>query len=315
MQMPQDDLDLSEHLVDFLQDCQHRDLSQRTINTYRTSIRQYIASQGEALPTRPSVRRWLTSMSDLAPSTRSIRLASVRALCSFLVVEKIIPDNPLKDLRGPKLDPLPVDPYTAAEVQAMLDACGYGSFIAKRDAAILTLFITTGMRLSEVAGIRLQNVDTANMSILLPKTKSRKPRTVPYGHPFAIVLKRYLRQRQRHKFADSPYLWIGERNPSLSVHATDTVVRKVGRKAGVPNARAHRFRHSFAVTWLAEGGSETGLMTVAGWSNSNLIRRYAAAKRDDLARDEYKRLFGGKLKGSPLTPPKDFNPARPAMSS
>ena len=138
------------------------------------------------------------------------------------------------------------------------------TFAARRDAAIIAVFTATGIRLSELAGIRYDPHDPARSDLDLHAREIRiagkagKPRTVKIGHQAARNLDRYLRARARHPQAWRPQLWLGinSRGPLTATGIYQIIARR-GRQAGV-TAYPHRFRHHFSHTWLDLRRSRTG---------------------------------------------------------
>ncbi len=130
---------------------------------------------------------------------------------------------------------------------------------------------------------------------IVPRTKGRRARTVPFGKKTAAALDRYERQRRRHHSADLPWFWVG-RMGRLSDSGISQVVVRVGREAGLGRVNPHKFRHSFAHRWLAEGGQEGDLMMVAGWKDRQMLSRYGASAAAERAVDAHHRLgLGDKL--------------------
>jgi site-specific recombinase XerD len=121
-------------------------------------------------------------------------------------------------LRAPKVTATAVPVFTSVELSELEKACRGRSFAARRDAAIIAVFTATGIRLSELAGIRYHPGDHARSDLDLHareiriRGKGSKPRTVKIGHQAARGLDRYLRARAQHAQAHRPQLWLGVNN-------------------------------------------------------------------------------------------------------
>ncbi len=121
--------------------------------------------------------------------------------------------------------------------------------------------------------------------------KGAKDRYAPLSDPTCEALDRYIRARRRHTNADSPKLWLGEREPfTLGYAGLWKTLKGRGKLAGVGDVHPHRFRHTFADRWLDKGGSEGGLMTVAGWDDPAMVRRYSKRRAAVRAMSEARRL-------------------------
>jgi site-specific recombinase XerD len=129
--------------------------------------------------------------------------------------------------------------FTSGELSDLENACRGSTFAARRDAAIIAVFTATGIRLSELAGIRHNPGDPARSDLDLQARKIRiagkagKPRTVKIGHQAARSLDRYLRARARHPQAWRSQLWLGvnSRGPLTATGIYQIIVRR-GRQAG-----------------------------------------------------------------------------------
>ena len=158
------------------------------------------------------------------------------------------------------------------------------------------MFKATGIRLSELAGLRYDPGDPRRSDIdlwqreITVRGKGGKPRIVRIGHQAARSLDRYLRARTSHAQAWRNQLWLGtsNREPLTSAGIYQMIARR-GRQCGVA-VHPHRFRHHFSHTWLDRGGPEGDLMELNGWVSPQMLRRYGASARSARARRTYDRI-------------------------
>lgn len=179
--------------------------------------------------------------------------------------------------------------FTDTELRALLATCEQKKgFEPRRDTALLWTFISTGVRLGEMAGLRVDDVDL-DAGAALVIGKGDRGRYVTFGSRTVLALDRYLRERTRHPAATSDWLWLGGKG-RLTDSGITQVLRRRATEANVEGIHAHRFRHTFAHRWLANGGTEGGLQTVAGWRSPQMLARYGASAKAERAAAEAGRL-------------------------
>jgi integrase len=181
-------------------------------------------------------------------------------------------------------------------VRALIKVCTGKSFVDRRDEAIVRLMVETGMRCGEVLGLTLDDVDLTRGLVKVTRGKGGKGRIVPIGPHAARALDRYMRLRRAHRLADSStVLWLGDRGKGLGYHGLRSALGDRAERAGITGFHLHLLRHTAASRWLAAGGSEGGLMAVAGWSSRDMLDRYVRSTAADRAAAEARGLNLGEF--------------------
>lgn len=117
---------------------------------------------------------------------------------------------------------------------AAAQCLGGRDFVARRDTAIIRLFLDTGVRLAELTGLAVSDVDL-DADVIVVLGKGRRPRACPFGARTGQSLDRYLRMRARHARAAEPALWLAEKNrPPLTIYGVGQMLHRRGDLAGIP---------------------------------------------------------------------------------
>lgn len=229
-----------------------------------------------------------------AATVRSRQLG-VRRFSAWLVEEGEVTTDPLLGLKAPKLDAKITQPLTDEQIKALLKACAGTDLRERRDEAIVRLMVETGVRAGECVSIEMSDVDLLGGTAIVRRGKGGKGRVVPFGPQTARAIDRYRRTRAAHRLATTPALWLGDRGKEFSYDALHKALGYRAKMAGITGFHPHLLRHTAAHRWLAAGGSEGGLMAVAGWSQPDMLMRYTKARASERAAIEARSLNLGDL--------------------
>lgn len=197
----------------------------------------------------------------------------------------------MANMSPPSLGETPVPVLSTDELSAMITTADHPGFEGRRDAAMVRMFIDTGARLGEMVSMTTESLDFDGQEVLVVG-KGDRARYLPFGDKTALAVGRYLRERAKHRLAHDPALWLGIRGPLTDSGITQRL-RKIADAAGVEGFHPHRFRHTFAHRWLAAGGNEGDLQTLAGWRTPQMVARYGASAKAERARDAHRKLALG----------------------
>ena len=272
--------------------------SKNTIAIYGYAIDRLYRFVGELAPAAIDtavLRRFLRHLQQegLATTTQKDYLRAIKTWLRWLAAEGDygVAEDAGARAKAPRVVQEQIQPFTEAELRALVDACEKASWRGMRLRAILALLLDTGMRASELCGLRLcdLDLDRSTVLVLAAHDKTRKGRTIGLGRKGRLALGRWwTRQRSRVSMDQSPQspLFPGVEGEPMTPNSLLKLVKRLGARAGVADVHPHRFRHTFAILALRAGMNPYTLMHTLGHTDLTMVKKYMAIVDSDVSADK-----------------------------
>jgi integrase/recombinase XerC len=304
---------VKETLQQFRAWLQRRDRSPRTVRAYLSDVRHFARwfEQSNGQPPTPETitptdvreyRQWMVTVKDLAPATVNRRIASLRAFAAWAYTAGLVATDPTENIQLVEEQTSPprwLDRREQAALQRVLDRRLEHAELkarlaeledrptptdliwARRDAAIVQVMLGAGLRVGEVAALKVSDVELRDRSgqVTVRLGKGSKHRTIPLNADVRAALAAWLEVRPE---VDTEALFVSRRGKGLGQRGLQRVVEKLGREADVEEVTAHALRHSFAKNLV---DASVGLEKVAdllGHSRLETTRIYIRPSQQDL---------------------------------
>ncbi len=260
--------------------------SEHTIRAYRTDIRQLLRWFDEEMVEPPPIQevsdsdleRFMGSQrqAGLASQTLKRRVASIRRFFRWAHDRGIMEENPAAGLSSPRSHYLPEYCPTPEEVSAILRRCRH-----RLTWAIMGTLYYTGLRIGELCGLRLSDVQLDRGLLVVREGKGGKSRHLPLSPPAKEILTTY--REEIRPDVDSE-LFFATGSGALSPGYAGKLIRRERRRQGIKQPlTAHSFRHAFATALYEQGVDLKKLQSLLGHSNLNTLQIYVHLSRDSLA--------------------------------
>jgi integrase/recombinase XerC len=284
---------LRESISKYLAELERRGASKHTLRNYASDLEQfatYFEPAGESAPAveqldLPLLREWLASLYDHGLSVVSVRrkLAAVRAMFKFLRQEGVLEANVAARLRTPKTKQRLPDVMSEEKTNNLLDAVEAGETVEKpsreRDIAFLELLYGCGIRVGELVGIDLEDLDL-RAGWLRVRGKGNKEREVPVGGRAAAAVERYLECRRP---SNEQALFLNSRGRRLSDRQVRRLVKLYASLiTGDSTVHPHSFRHAYATHLLSDGADLRAIQELLGHARLSTTQKYTQVSLKDL---------------------------------
>ncbi len=276
-----------------------RGLSKNTVESYKRDLAQYMAFliDKEAITgwdevQRAAISKFLYYLKDSgkASSTLARQTASLRSFHQFLLREQIVSTDPSHHIGIPKLERRLPKVLTIQDVESLLDARETRTAYGKRDYAMLEVLYATGIRVTELVSLNLDDVHIT-MGFLRCLGKGNKERIIPLGELAIKAVEDYIsngRAGLERKGNKEPALFLNHHGKRLSRQGFWKILKKLGLKAGINKPMSpHTLRHSFATHLLENGADLRAVQEMLGHSDISTTQIYTHVTNTRL-KDVYK---------------------------
>ncbi len=241
--------------------------------------------------------RWGKSHLTKPATSRTVKdyHGCLKAFFNWIVLEERLEASPLERIPTPIDRPDQIQPFTDEQVNTLLLAAR-SSRHPKRDEALLLFLLDTGVRVSELTGIQFRDLDSSGMRATV-EGKGGKTRPVFYGKRTRKALFDYVRN-DGNRDDDDP-LFMSERGEAFTRWGVAQIVERLAEAAGIQREHCspHTFRHTFAVSFLRNGGNQMALMALLGHTNIQMTSRYVTLAQADVERQHRQFSPADALKG------------------
>ena len=263
--------------------------SENTVQSYRRDLMQMITYLEEkeireaAKVTKTSLHGYILHMEEQgkAATTISRMMAAMKAFFNYECMQACIRRNPAESLHAPKVEKKAPVVLSVDQVSALLAQPSGQTPKEIRDKAMLALLYATGIRVSELVGIQMEDINM-NIGFLVCRDGERE-RTIPFGRSAKAALEEYLEHARNEllRGKGSDYFFVNCTGGAMSRQGFWKIIKYYGEKAGIEeDITPHTLRHSFAAHLIARGADMRAVQTILGHSDMATTQMYAAYRGD-----------------------------------
>lgn len=293
-------ISFSDAVEGYLLNATARHLSKHTIADYITTFRKFRIFLNDDPPfeeiTLQQIEAFLAAQKVSKKTVLNYHIG-LSALWTWAVNDGIVSEHVVQKVARPRPEKRSIVPYSEDDVRAMLDSLTHSKVYARprkgqsqhslpqaeRNRAIILLLLDTGIRATELCDLSIHQVDLQNRRITV-FGKGSKERTIPISHRTSQTIWRYLKtDRQEDYISERLFTTLNGR--PMDRDRLLKSIRSIAKRAGIKRANVHRFRHTFAINYLRNGGDPFSLQISLGHSTMEMVKNYLALAQADLEKN------------------------------
>ncbi len=271
--------DLQEKIDMYINARRIEGYSKITLKGYRVELGMFsrYVDKSIALINTADIRKYLASNEKWQASTVDAKLSKIKAFFGWLVDEELLLKNPARKIKPPKQPQRIHKGLSIKEIEMVREAC-----VSNRERALIEVLYSTACRLSEIAVMKISDMDKQDMSISVIG-KGDKERTVYLTDKAMYHLNKYLLSRKENEVGPSDYMFIGERKPfkNLTGSGIERIIQKIEKRANISKKiTPHVFRHTAATIMMDNGAKLEDVQHILGHSSPSTTLIYARVSEE-----------------------------------
>jgi len=278
----------SRNLTDYLDYLQHiKKFSPHTVKAYKQDIQQFLDyfQEGKLNVDKENIRDFITVvfLKTKKKTTVARKIYAVKSFFIYLLQKGKIAKNPFDAISTPKVDKILPEILTEREMLEFLDRLPEDTFPHLRNKAIFEFLYATGLRISELTGLKLVDINF-DEELVRVMGKGKKERIVPFHDHAKKVLLKYLAEAQKQFKTSNEYIFLNARGKKISDRAVEIILQNTYRQLMQSNKHVypHLFRHSFATHLLQRGANLRIIQELLGHASLATTEKYTSLNYEDL---------------------------------
>jgi integrase/recombinase XerD len=279
-----------KYIDEFVIDLEYaRNYSKNTISSYYSDLvhfDEFLNGKDIAKVTDTDIKNYIKTFNEKTDRTLARNLTTLRMFYDFLIQKNYISKNPMDEIDGPKIGKYLPEVLTVEEVDKLLDITPNDAFTF-RNKCILEMLYSTGLRISELSNLKLENV-TIDESLVKVMGKGSKERIVPLNDITTEYLKKYIEEIRPTmlKKTQTDYLFLNNHGKVITRQAIFKMIKKRGEECHInKDISPHTLRHSFATHLLQNGADIRFIQELLGHSDVSTTEIYTHIANDTLKND------------------------------